>query len=269
MTVKTERQGRVLTVIHSRPEVRNAVDPEHAKALHLAFAAFEDDETADVAVLWGEGRAFCAGVDLKWLAAHGIPKPSPLNFPSDGGPVPRGPMGPTRLQLQKPVIAAIEGPAVAGGMELALWADCRIMAEDAYMGVYNRRWGVPLSDGGTVRLPRLVGQSRALEILMTGRKVSAAECLKIGLCEKVVPRGQARQAAEDLAGQIARYPQACVRADRRAVYLQYGLAERQALEVEWTNCEGIFEREGSAGARRFAEGGGRHGTFAEGCPPGN
>ena len=171
-------------------------------------------------------------------------------------------MGPTRLSLNKPVIAAIEGPAVAGGMELALWADCRVMADGAYMGVYNRRWGVPLSDGGTVRLPRLVGQGRALELIMTGRKVDAEECLRIGLCEMVVPKGLAREAAETMARLIGAFPQACVRADRRSIYLQHGLPEREALEREWWNCAGVFKAEGAAGAARFADGAGRHGNSA-------
>ena len=267
MPVRVERRDRVLTVIHSRAEVRNAVDPEHAEALYEAFVAFDTDEAADVAVFWGEGGAFCAGADLKSLATRGIATRdnakthTSLEFPKDGGPIPRGPMGPSRLNLSKPVIAAIEGPAVAGGMELALWADCRIMAEGAYMGIYNRRWGVPLSDGGTVRLPRLVGQGRALELIMTGRKVDADECLRIGLCERVVPKGQARRAAEDMAHEIARFPQACVRADRRSVYLQHGLSEHAALEVEWYNCTGVFKAEGAAGVARFAKGGGRHGDF--------
>jgi enoyl-CoA hydratase len=197
----------------------------------------------------GEGGAFCAGADLKRVAARDEEKRPSLEFPKGDGPVPRGPMGPSRLQLSRPVIAAIEGPAVAGGMELALWADCRIMAEDAYMGVYCRRWGVPLSDGGTVRLPRLVGQGRALEIIMTGRKVDAHECLRIGLCEKVVPHGMTRQAAEDMAREIARFPQGCMRADRRSVYLQYGMPERVALEREWVSNTGIVEAEGAAGQR--------------------
>ncbi len=263
MPVRIERNSRVLTVVLSRVEARNAVDPEHAEALQEAFLAFDADETADVAVFWGDGGAFCAGADLKRLATRGIPQPSPLAFPSDGGPVPRGPMGPTRLALGKPVIASIEGPAVGGGMELALWADCRVMAEDAYMGVFNRRWGVPLSDGGTVRLPRLVGRGRALEIIMTGRKVDAEECFRIGLCERLVPHGQTRQAAEELAREIARFPRAGMHADRRAVYMQEGLTERAALESEWTGCDGVFGSEGSAGALRFASGAGRHGDFGE------
>jgi enoyl-CoA hydratase len=260
MPVRVERSGRVLTVIHSRPQVRNAVDPEHAQALCDAFVNFDDDVTADVAVLWGEGGAFCAGADLKYLASRDDSKPRPsLDFPHGDGPIPRGPLGPTRLWLSKPVIAAIEGPAVAGGMELALWADCRVMAKGAYMGVYNRRWGIPLSDGGTVRLPRLVGHGRALEIIMTGRRVDAEECLHIGLCERLVSAGEARQVAEQMAHQLTEFPQASLRADRRSVFLQHGLTERAALEREWTNGTGLFKLEGAAGAARFARGMGRHG----------
>jgi enoyl-CoA hydratase len=267
MPIRIELRDRVLTVINSRPEVRNAVDPEHADTLYDAFVAFDADEAVDVAIFWGEGGAFCAGADLKSLAARGIATPEnastdrSLEFPRGDGPVPRGPMGPSRLKLSKPVIAAIEGPAVAGGMELALWADCRIMAEDAYMGVYNRRWGMPLTDGGTVRLPRLVGEGRALELIMTGRKVAADECLRIGLCEKVVPKGQARAAAEAMAQEIARFPQLSLRADRRSVYLQYGLPEQAALEKEWYNCTGVFKAESAAGVAQFAKGAGRHGDF--------
>src|SRR5215470_10459243 len=214
MPVRVERRSRVLTVIHSRPEARNAVDPEHAEALYEAFLAFDNDDTADVAVFWGEGGAFCAGADLKRVATRDSKRMrSALDFPKEGGAIPRGPMGPSRLILSKPVIAAIEGPAVAGGMELALWADCRVMTESAYMGVYNRRWGIPLSDGCTVRLPRLIGQGRALEIIMTGRKVDAEECLRIGLCEMVVADGRARRAAEDMAREITRFPQLSLRAD--------------------------------------------------------
>jgi enoyl-CoA hydratase len=263
MPVRVERQGRVLTIVHSRPEARNAVDPEHADALYEAFRAFDADPDADVAVFWGEGGSFCAGADLKRLATRDPDSISPLEYPDEGGAIPRGPMGPSRLNLGKPVIAAIEGPAVAGGMELAIWADCRVMAESAYMGVYCRRWGIPLSDGGTVRLPRLVGQGRALEIIMTGRKVDAAECLRIGLCEYVVPDGQARAAAEALALEIAAFPQACVRADRRSVYLQHGLPDAAAVRLEWKNCSGTFKAEGARGAATFAAGAGRHGDFAQ------
>lgn len=268
MSIRIERNGRVLTIINSRPEVKNAVDPDHADALHEAFLAFDSDNTVDVAVIWGEGGAFCAGADLKSLAERGIATPEnrhthkSLEYPTDGSPVPRAPMGPSRLNLNKPVIAAIEGPAVAGGMELALWADCRVMAEDAYMGVYCRRWGIPLSDGGTVRLPRLVGHGRAMEIILTGRMVDAVECLRIGLCERVVPKGGARQAAEQLAQEIARFPQICVRADRRSVYLQHGLSDQLALEQEWVNCAGVFNAGGAAGAEKFKSGTGRHGDFS-------
>jgi len=267
MPVRIERSGRVMTVIHSRAEARNAVDPEHAQALYEAFVAFEADASTDVVVFWGEGGVFCAGADLKSLAKRGIATPEnfkthgSFEFPKNGGPVPRGPMGPSRLRLSKPVIAAIEGPAVAGGMELALWTDCRVMAEGSYMGVYNRRWGVPLSDGGTVRLPRLVGEGRALELIMTGRRVDADECLRIGLCEMVAPKGLARQAAEEMAATIAQFPQLSLRADRRSVYLQYGLPERDALEQEWDNGRGVFKAEGAAGVALFASGAGRHGDL--------
>lgn len=267
MAIRVEQRDRIQTIVVSRPEVRNAIDPDHADALQEAFLAFEADSNVDVAVLWGEGGAFCAGADLKSLARRGIATPAnrathrSLEFPTDGGPVPRGPMGPTRLMLSKPVIAAIEGPAVAGGMELAIWADCRIMAEDSYMGVYCRRWGVPLSDGGTVRLPRLVGHGRAMELILTGRRVDAEECLSIGLCEQVVRSGEARFAAEALAHRIAQFPQVCVRTDRRAVYLQSGLPEHLALEREWENCAGVFSANGAAGVAKFAAGLGRHGEF--------
>lgn len=266
MALRVERSGRVLTVILSRPEVRNAVDPDHADALQEAFLAFDRDDDADVAVLWGEGGAFCAGADLKSLAKRGIATPEnrathrSLEYPTDGSPPPRGPLGPTRLFLGKPVIAAVEGPAVAGGMELALWADLRVMAADAYFGVFCRRWGVPLSDGGTVRLPRIVGRGRALEIILTGRAVPAPEALQLGLCEQVVPSGDARSAAEALARRIAAFPQVCVRADRRSVYMQHDLPEQEALRREWNNCAGVFKASGAAGVARFASGSGRHGA---------
>ena len=265
MTVRVEKDGPVTTIINDRPEARNAVDPETGDALVEAFLEFDDDPEASVAVFWGAGGAFCAGWDLKYVSSlkPGEDPLKDLHFPADGDPAPRGPLGPSRLDLSKPVIGAVAGPAVAGGMELALWCDVRIMEEDAYIGVFCRRWGVPLIDGGTVRLPRLVGRGRALEIILTGRKVPAEECLDIGACEKVVANGQSRQAAEAMAHEIARFPQECVRADRRSVYLQHGLPVRKALESEWRNSHAIVDAEGIAGAARFADGKGRHGNYEE------
>ena len=265
MTVRVEKDGPVTTIINDRPEARNAVNPETGDALVEAFLEFDDDPEASVAVFWGAGGAFCAGWDLKYVSSlkPGEDPLKDLHFPADGGPAPRGPLGPSRLDLSKPVIGAVAGPAVAGGMELALWCDVRIMEEDAYIGVYCRRWGVPLIDGGTVRLPRLVGRGRALEIILTGRKVPAEECLDIGACEKVVANGQSRQAAEAMAHEIARFPQECVRADRRSVYLQHGLPVRKALESKWRNSHAIVDAEGIAGAARFADGKGRHGNYEE------
>ena len=265
MTVRVEKNGPVTTVIHSRPESRNAMDPDSAQALHDAFVEFDADTDASVAVFWGEGGAFCAGWDLKYASSlEGNARPlGEHDFPTDDGEAPRGPMGPSRLQLSKPVIGAIAGPAVAGGFELALWCDVRVMEESAYFGVYCRRWGIPLIDGGTVRLPRLVGQGCALDIIMTGRKVPADEALRIGACERVVPDGQSRQAAEAMAHEIARFPQECMRADRRSVYLQHGLPVEQALRSEWVNSIGALKAEGVAGATRFKSGKGRHGNFGE------
>lgn len=264
MAVRVEKNGTVWTVIHSRPEARNAMDPASATALYDAFLAFDADDGADVAVFWGEGGAFCAGYDLKSAsAAAGADPFAGLEFDADRTKPSQAPMGPSRLLLSKPVIAAIEGPAVAGGMELALWCDVRVMAETAYMGVYCRRWGVPLIDGGTVRLPRLVGQGRALELIMTGRKVEAEECGRIGLAERVVPHGAARENAEALAAEIARFPQACVRADRMNVYKTYGLEVREAMAVEWETSTSVFQAEGLAGAMRFASGKGRGGDFSD------
>jgi enoyl-CoA hydratase len=266
MAVRIEKKGRVWTVIHSRPQARNAMDPESADALVAAFQAFDRDAEAAVAVLWGEGGAFCAGWDLKYGASL-IDDPRPIHeidYPlSDGADIPRGPLGPTRLELDKPVIAAVAGPAVAGGFELALWCDVRVMEESAYFGVYCRRWGVPLIDGGTVRLPRLVGMGRAMEIILTGRKVPAEEAHRIGACEKVVPEGESRAFAEAMAHEIARFPQACLRADRRSAYLQNGLSVREAMRKEWYNGLPAFFAEGAAGAARFASGKGRHGDFGD------
>ncbi len=263
MSVRVEKNGAVTTVIHSRAEARNAMDPASADALTAAFLAFDADPQASVAVFWGEGGAFCAGWDLK-EASNLVGRDDPLaefDFGDDDAAVPRGPMGPSRLALSKPVIAAVAGPAVAGGFELALWCDLRVMEESAYFGVYCRRWGVPLIDGGTVRLPRLVGEGRALDIILTGRKVTAEEALRIGACERVVPDGSARQAAEALAAEIARFPQRCVRADRQSVYLQQGLSEAEGLRSEWWNSKEVLKAEGIAGATRFSGGQGRHGSF--------
>lgn len=265
MTVSVEKNGPVTTVIHARSEARNAMDPASADALVEAFLAFDQDPDAAVAVFWGAGGAFCAGWDLKYAASL-VDQARPLadlDFPEGNGPVPRGPLGPSRLELTKPVIAAVAGPAVAGGMELALWCDLRVMEEDAYFGVYCRRWGIPLLDGGTVRLPRLVGQGRALDIILTGRKVDAEEAFRIGLCERIAPRGQAREVAEALAHEIARFPQECVRADRRSVLLQHGLQVGEALRREWDTSVHVIESEGAQGAGRFSAGKGRHGDFGQ------
>lgn len=268
MTVRIEKSGAVWTVVHSRfEEARNAMDPESADALVEAFLQFNQDTSASVAVLWGEGGAFCAGWDLKYASTLGdrarfdAEIARGLAFPTGAAPAPRGPLGPTRLELAKPVIAAVEGPAVAGGMELALWCDVRVMADDAYFGVYCRRWGIPLLDGGAVRLPRLVGQGRALEIIMTGRKVPAEEALRIGMCERVVPTGTARESAEALAREIARFPQAAVRADRRTAHETHGMPLHEAMRREWHNGVEAHWQEGAHGAGRFASGLGRSGDF--------
>ena len=233
MAVRVEKDNAVWSVIHSRPEVRNAIDPDSAAALYDAFLAFDADDSARAAVFWGEGGAFCAGWDLKHASAlSGAEALDPFEFPEEGEP-PMAAMGPSRLELSKPVIAAVAGPAVAGGMELAIWADIGVMEESAFMGVYCRRWGVPLIDGGSARLPRLVGEGRAMDLILTGRRVNADEALAIGLCEYLVPEGEARQRAEALAHDIARFPQSCTRADRRSVRAQHGLNLRDALRQEW------------------------------------
>src|SRR5437868_12463404 len=264
MTLTIERDGPVTTIVRSRIEARNAMDPASAEALTEALLAFDADPAQSVAVLWGAGGAFCAGWDLKFVStALERNHLANLDFPKDGGPVPRGPLGPTRLELSKPVIAAVAGPAVAGGMELALWCDLRVMEASAYFGVYCRRWGVPLIDGGTVRLPRIVGRGRALDIILTGRKVPAEECHRIGLCERLVPDGTSRSAAEALAHEISRFPQQCMRADRKSVLLQEGLSEMDGLRSEWACSSSMVEREGTAGAARFSAGRGRHGEFSD------
>ncbi|MFD0683539.1 crotonase/enoyl-CoA hydratase family protein [Actinomadura fibrosa] len=254
MTVRTERRGPVTTVIMSRPEVRNAVDGPMAAELAAAFRAFDADDSASVAVLWGEGGTFCAGADLGSIGTDRSPRVDPP--PADG------PLGCTRMRLSKPVIAAVAGYAVAGGMELALWCDLRVVEEDATFGIFCRRWGVPLVDGGTSRLPRLIGTSRALDLILTGRPVGAREALDIGLANRLVPAGTSREAAEELAAEIARFPQVCLRNDRMAVLDGEGRSEEAALAAEYRHGIGSLE-EALAGARRFAEGRGRHGTFGD------
>ena len=268
MTVRIEKDGPVTTVVIDRPEVRNAVDPATSRRLYEAFLAFDADEDAHVAVFCGAGGAFCGGYDLKALSeGEGAEWVRRIAFPDKGdgaaADVPPGPMGPSRLELSKPVIAAVAGPAVAGGMELALWCDMRVMEEGAYFGVYCRRWGVPLIDGGTVRLPRLVGMGRAMDIILTGRRVDAREALAIGLCERVVPAGEARASAEALAREIARFPQICTRADRRSAYRQWGMSVADALRREFEGGMAALEREGVDGAGRFAGGAGRHGDYRD------
>jgi enoyl-CoA hydratase len=241
-TVRVERAGAVTTVILDRPEVRNAVDRATADRLAGAFRAFDADAGAAVAVLWGAGGSFCAGADLKAVAA------------GDGNRVAQdgdGPMGPTRLALSKPVIAAVEGHAVAGGLELALWCDLRVVADDAVLGVFCRRWGVPLIDGGTVRLPRIVGLGRALDLILTGRPVDAQEALRIGLADRVVPPGTARAWAEDLARDLAALPQACLRGDRLSVFAGLGLDTEEALAVEYRYGVASLEAGAREGAERF------------------
>ncbi|MGV9249960.1 crotonase/enoyl-CoA hydratase family protein [Streptomyces sp. NPDC003697] len=251
MPVRIEQRGHVTTVVLSRPEARNAVDGPTAAELAAAFRAFEADEDARVAVLWGEGGTFCAGADLKAIGTeHG-------NRVAEEGD---GPMGPTRMRLSKPVVAAVAGHAVAGGLELALWCDLRVAEEDAVFGVFCRRWGVPLIDGGTVRLPRLIGTGRALDMILTGRPVPAREAYEMGLANRVVPTGRARAEAEELAAAIARFPQECLRSDRASVHAQEGLDEESALRSELRHGAGVLAR-ATEGAARFAAGAGRHGSF--------
>lgn len=262
MTVRIEKEGAVWTVIHSRPQARNAMDPESAAALYDGFRSFDTDDSARVAVFFGEGGAFCAGWDLKHAAQlAGVDALDPYEFQDSGEP-PMAPMGPSRLELSKPVIAAVAGPAVAGGMELAMWADIRVMEQTSFMGVYCRRWGIPLIDGGTVRLPRLVGEGRAMDLILTGRRVDAEEALRIGLCEYVVAEGEARSKAESLAHDIARFPQSCMLSDRRSARAQHALSERDAMRQEWNGSK-VEVSKGIEGAGRFASGKGRSGDFTD------
>jgi enoyl-CoA hydratase len=252
-----ERDGPVTIVTINRPERRNAVDGATAVALEQAFRAFDADETASVAILTGAGGAFCAGADLKALASGESGKRV-----VEGGLNSFGPMGPTRLRLSKPVIAAIEGHAVAGGMELALWCDLRVMAEDATFGIYCRRFGVPLIDLGTIRLPRLIGHSRAMDLMLTGRPVDAHEAFAIGLANRLTPPGEALEHALMLAKEIAAFPQACMRNDRLSAIEQWDLDEGSAIDNEIRRgLDTLRSGETLAGAQRFAGGKGRHGAF--------
>jgi len=250
-TVRCERSSDCLIVTLDRPERRNAVDGPTARALVDAFDAFERDDALSVAILTGAGGTFCAGADLKAIAeGHG-------NRVTEDGD---GPMGPTRMRLAKPVIAAVEGHAVAGGLELALWCDLRVAARDAVFGVYCRRFGVPLIDGGTIRLPRLIGHSHAMDLILTGRGVSGQEALSMGLCNRLCEPGRSLQAALELARTLAAFPQRCMRADRRSAYAQWDLPLDAALRAETAaGLEVIRSGETAAGARAFTEGHGRHG----------
>ena len=252
--VTTVVDGPVTTVVLDRPDARNAVDGPTAAALAEAFRAFDADESQRVAVLWGAGGTFCAGADLK---AIGTERGNRVSEDGDG------PMGPTRMRLSKPVIAAIEGYAVAGGLELALWCDLRVAAGDAVLGVFCRRWGVPLIDGGTVRLPRLIGASRAMDLVLTGRPVDAWEAERMGLVNRVVPVGQARVEAEALAHQLAALPQECLRRDRLSLLEQEGLVEEEAMVNELRHGLASLQAGAVEGAARFADGAGRHGRPAE------
>ena len=255
MTMRTDVDGSVTTVTIDRPDARNAVDGPTAAALAQAFRVFDADPTQSVAVLTGAGGTFCAGADLKAIGTANGNQVQAVENANDG------PMGPTRLRLSKPVIAAIEGYAVAGGIELAVWCDLRVAAEDATLGVFCRRWGVPLIDGGTVRLPRLIGTGRALDLILTGRAVGAAEAHSMGLVDRVVPTGTALAAAQELARDLAALPQECLRNDRLSVYDQQGLGEEDALRVELEHGMRSLT-EAVAGAQRFAAGAGRHGKKA-------
>lgn len=252
MAISVEKAGSVTTIIFSRLEVRNAVDRETAQSLADAFREFESDDSASVGVLYGDNGTFCAGADLKAIAEG---RGNRIDPEGDG------PMGPSRLLLSKPVIAAISGYAVAGGLELALWCDIRVAEDDAVMGVFCRRWGVPLIDGGTVRLPRLIGLSRALDLILTGRPVDAREALQMGLVNRVVAKGAARDEAEKLAREIAVFPQICMREDRMSAYEQFDLSFNDALRNEFNHGLNSLQAGAQEGAARFARGVGRHGSF--------
>ncbi|MCH6264667.1 MULTISPECIES: crotonase/enoyl-CoA hydratase family protein [Neobacillus] len=255
MNVIMEKKGKVCTITINRPEVRNAVDRRTAKELADAFRKFENDDTLRVAVLHGAGGTFCAGADLKALSKD---EGNEMNLDM----LKDGPMGPSRMHLSKPVIAAVSGYAVAGGIELALWCDLRVMERDAVMGVFCRRFGVPLVDGGTQRLPRLIGMSRALDLILTGRPVYAEEALLIGLANRVVETGTAKEEAEKLAAEIAEFPQACMISDREAVYRGFDQDFDKAMQLEFLlGVNVVNSGETREGATRFSKGQGRHGEF--------
>ncbi len=264
--VAVETAGPITVVsIDRHAQARNAVDPETAVLLREAFLAFDADDTQSVAILTGRGGTFCAGYDLKVAAGRDVPAlhDPPLHDPPLHDPAGPGPMGPTRHLLSKPVIAAVEGYAVAGGLELALWCDLRVASETARFGVFCRRWGVPLIDGGTVRLPRLIGHSRALDMILTGREVGAREAFDWGLANRLVPEGQALAEARILAEQLARFPQTCLRSDRHSSYDQWGLDVAAALVHEARHGLPALRAESRKGAARFAAGKGRGGDFGE------
>jgi enoyl-CoA hydratase len=258
MEVRVEREGKICTIILNRPEIRNCVDRITADKLADAFRAFDSDDSLDVAVLWGSGGTFSAGADLKALAEDPHTRGNRLNENmSDDGP-----MGPTRMRLSKPVIAAVSGYAVAGGLELACWCDLRVMEEDAVLGVFCRRFGVPLIDGGTQRLPRLIGVSRALDLILTGRPVGAEEALFMGLANRVVKTGTARDEAEKLAREISQFPQVCMRSDREALYDGFDMDFKNAMELEFRlGIRVVASGETGEGALKFSGGLGRHGQF--------
>jgi enoyl-CoA hydratase len=256
--VRVDRAGAVATVILDRATVRNAVDPATAAALAAAFVTLDADPDIHAIVLWGAGGTFCAGADLQAVSQGW--DPARLQPPDGSAHDSFGPMGPTRLELGKPVIAAVAGHAVAGGLELALWCDLRVAEAGAVFGVFCRRWGVPLIDGGTVRLPRLIGAGRAMDMILTGRAVAAEEALAIGLVDRVVPDGRSREAAEELAAEIAAFPQGCLRADRASALAQWSLPVTAALAREYASgLEVLRSGESARGAARFVGGAGRGG----------
>ena len=258
MEVMVEKSGKVCTVIINRPEVKNAVDGPTGEQLFEAFKDFDRDDSLRAAVLCGSGGTFCAGADLKAVASGDLGRINRLN--EDMSKV--APMGPTRLSLSKPVIAAVSGYAVAGGLELAIWCDLRVVEEDAVFGIFERRFGVPLTDGGTQRLPRLIGMSRALDMILTGRPVNAEEALSFGLANRVVPKGKAREEAEKIAAQLAEFPQKCMLGDRRALYLGFDMDFEKAMELEFKiGLEVIASGETVSGATEFTGGKGKHGVF--------